>query len=308
MKPVEEAFASATFRRVILPGIVLTVGLHPLLSRWLPRLEAAYGINATVLLVAEVLFLGFVVSSAIQWIYYLYEGFRLPALTALAGRVNARKVGHLQQRRQEIQAGRALEELSPDAYDAVCRIYEDLSDFPLRRTSDGTVERYAYRPTRLGNIIATYELYAKTRYGVDGVHYWYHLLNLAPESARRQFDEQYSFAESLVLTSFTGAVVFVFHLTILVGFGMGRCCEPLVILPFGPSTATVLASFGAGVWLLFYRVALPEHRAAGAMLRSMVDAAMPEFLKWIRSVKAPVSAAMESKIDTVTEYLKALNE
>jgi len=200
MKPVEETFSSAAFRRVILPGIILTMGFHPVLSTWLVRVGSVYDISSTVFLVAEVIFFGLIVSSSIQWIYYVYEGFRLPQLTALVGCINRRRVAGLQEQLRSSQQGRNFDDLSEDEKDRVTRIYEDISDFPLRRADTGAIEHYAERPTRLGNIVATYELYAETRYGVDGIYYWYHLLNLAPDSARKHFEEQYAFAESLVLT------------------------------------------------------------------------------------------------------------
>lgn len=308
MKPVEEAFSSTTFRRVILPGIILTVGLHPILSKWLLRLETTYGVPAGFLLIVEVIFFGLVVSSAIQWIYYVYEGYRLSALTAVAGHLNVHKVQRLQDRRNEIQAGRSFDELSVNEQSAVSRIYDHLNDFPLRRTSTDTVERYAERPTRLGNIIATYELYAESRYGVDGVQNWYHLLNMGPDSARREFDEKYSFAESLVMTSFAGALVCAVHVLSLASFVVGRHMPPVMMVPYGPSEAAWLIVFGAIIWYLFYRAALPAHRDAGAIFRSIVDAALPEFLKWVESVEAPISRDRKERIEEVTEYLKALNE
>ena len=69
MEPVEEAFASDIFRRVILPGIVPAIGIHPLISIWASFLDSLCGIGATPMLVGEVVFFGLVVSSAIQWIY-----------------------------------------------------------------------------------------------------------------------------------------------------------------------------------------------------------------------------------------------
>src|SRR5258708_19041238 len=95
MKPGEEAFASETFRRVVLPGIVLAIGIHPLITTWAPLIDAVYGIGSTVLLVAEIVLFGLMVSGATQWIYYFYEGFRLKPLTALAGSANRRRLRNL---------------------------------------------------------------------------------------------------------------------------------------------------------------------------------------------------------------------
>src|SRR5262245_19370180 len=97
MKPVEDAFASDIFRQVVLPGVVLSVGLHPLISIWMPAVESLYGVGSMALIAAEIIVLGLAVSSGIQWIYYVYEGFRLEWLTSFAGWRN----GQTLKRRQE---------------------------------------------------------------------------------------------------------------------------------------------------------------------------------------------------------------
>jgi hypothetical protein len=85
VKPLEEVFGSRTFRRIVLPGIVLTLGLHPVVSTLLGAFGYLYGVkDGAVILVVEVLFWGLLVSSAINPIYYVYEGFRLPWLSARA--------------------------------------------------------------------------------------------------------------------------------------------------------------------------------------------------------------------------------
>lgn len=294
MKPVEEAFASEAFRRIVLPGIVLTVGFHPLVSMWTPLVETLYGVGAAVFIVTEVIFFGLLVSSAIQWIYYVYEGFRLKKLTALAGWISDRRVATFM----------AMRAASSDE-DRKVQAYEYLIDFPLRQR-DGSVEHYAERPTRLGNIIATYELYAQSRYNIDGVFYWNHLLNLASDQARKEFKEQYAFAESLVLTSFSGALVAVLHTMVLVGFAIGAWRHDLAVitLRIGPRASVSLLTFGLVMWLLFYRAALPAHREAGMIFRSIVDAVVPAFVGWAIGVRVPLPQSAVDQISLLTDYLK----
>ena len=162
MKPVEDAFASETFRRVILPGIVLASGVHPLIAKWAPRIASQYGVGSTVLLVAEVIFFGLAVSSVIQWIYYIYEGFRLRPLTALAHKLNKRRLKTLRTSFDQLQN---VQNPSPSEENRLYRVYGALLDFPLKRLDDGSVVRCAERPTRLGNIIAVYELYPRLSMG-----------------------------------------------------------------------------------------------------------------------------------------------
>jgi hypothetical protein len=153
MKPVEEAFASTGFRRVVLPGIVVTAGIHPLVAEAMASIVTIYSIPSVVLVVAEVLVFGLVISSGLQWIYYVYEGFRLPFVTKMARRLNESKLERQQARRRAIYAGRTFDQLSEPDKEETTRIYEYLSDFPVRPAGHGGVEHYLDRPTRLGNII-----------------------------------------------------------------------------------------------------------------------------------------------------------
>jgi hypothetical protein len=306
MKPVEDVFSSDIFRRVVLPGIVLSGGLHPFVSPYFPAISQLYGIGSTSLIVAEILVLGLVVSSGVQWIYYVYEGFRLPWLTSFAWKINHARVEAYQRRSQQIRAGRDFEALSPSEQEQVTRLYEFLCDFPVETTKDGLTRHYAERPTRLGNIIATYELYADTRYGIDGTFFWDHLLNLTADSSRKAFDDAYAFAESLVLASFAGAVVMVSHLVALVGFGIGLWNSSLIVIrtSLSPSTSVWTVLVGLVIWLGFYQVSLPAHRDAGASFRAIVDGVMPKFIEWAKSLVVPLPEDTVKAIEALNEYLK----
>jgi hypothetical protein len=311
MKPVEEAFASGTVRRVILPGIVLAAGVHPLISTLAPIIDSLYGVGTSVLFVAEVVFFGLIVSSATQWIYYVYEGFRLQLLTTLAGPANQRRVRQLSELMNQLQTQlQTAGSFPPSQENSRIKTYEALLDFPVRQGNDGKVEHFAERPTRLGNIIATYELYPKTVYGVDGVFYWFHLLNFASENSRREFADQSAFAESLVLTSFSGALVAFLHALVLIGFGIGIWSHRLVfvVLQTGPKTSLSLMAFGITVWASFYAAALPAYREAGKMFKSIVDIAMPSFVEWVQKVNAPLGDAATHNAKKVRNYLLNLSD
>jgi hypothetical protein len=290
MKPLEEAFSSTGFRRVILPGIVLAMGIHPLIVGFLPSIEKVYGLSSSILLAIEVIAFGLALSSGLQWIYYLFEGFRAPQLTSLAGKQNRAILQKLLRRRSEIQAEKPFEELSESAKAELYKVYERLQEYPQIRSADGVAQRVAERPTRLGNIIATYELYPESRYGVDAIDYWYHFLSLAPSDARKEFQESYAFAESLVLTSFSGLLIAILHILVLVGFAAGalRPDFVLITLAINPSKSLMIGIVGALVWWGFYQASLLAHKDAGAIFRSVVDLSMPAFLDWTQKMKDPV--------------------
>jgi hypothetical protein len=303
MKPIEGAFASEALRRVILPGIVLAIGVHPLIGRLVSvPLESLYGVSPTVLFVTEIVFFGLILSSAVQWVYYVYEGFRLRALTGLAGRINRRRVQKLSETQKALMA---IRDRSQADENRLSQVYEALLDFPIRQTESGSVEYFADRPTLLGNIIASYELYPDTRYGVDGVFYWFHLLSLAPENGRREFSDKYIFAESLVLTSFSGVLVAMLHAFALIGFGIGILCDRLtfIVLPVGPGISLILFVLGVVVSVLFYAAALPAHREAGRVFQVLVDMAMPSLVKRVEKFDAAFGEDARKRLELVKKYL-----
>jgi hypothetical protein len=300
MKPVEDVFSADAFRRIIMPGIILALGIHPLALGLLPFL-GLYGVGAAALMVAEIIIFGLLVSSAIQVIYYVYEGFALEPLTRCTRRMNQARLDRLNRLATALRSKQNLTPVERQRRDVA---FEKLTDYPLRQLPGGSTEYYVESATRLGNIIATYELYAETRYGVDGVFFWFHLLALAPENLRKEFGEQYAFSESLVLASFSGALVALVHLLILLGFGVGKVYPRIAIpLSFGPSTSSTFIMVGVLASLLFYWASLPAHKEAGKILQSIVDSVMPGFIEWLVDFKAPLRGETLSKLEKVRRYL-----
>ena len=115
------------------------------------------------------------------------------------------------------------------------------------------------------------------------------------------------FLDSLVLTSFSGAVVAVLHILLLISFWIGSVYGAIVTIHSGPAASWVLAMLGTATWLLFYRAALPAHRDAGAEFRAIVDCVISRFVEWALAVKAPLAEAEKTKIEALTEYLKIPN-
>jgi hypothetical protein len=273
----------------------------------MPAVQSLYGIGPTTFIVAEIIVLGLGISSATQWIYYVYEGFRLEWLTAFAGEINRSRLSRQKKRLLKIQGEREFDDLSRREKDEVTKIYEYLMDFPLLSRDGSPMEYSLERPTRLGNIIATYELYAESRYGIDGIDFWYHFLNLASDATRKEFDEKYSFAESMVLASFAGALVAVLHFLVLIGFAIGYLKDTLVLfrLPVGSMKVSIsLTLFGLLVWFLFYLASLSAHREAGAALRAIIDSAFPKFSDWATTMQVPAAGETVEKITRLNEYLK----
>jgi len=272
MKALDEAFGGTSFQGVVLPGVVGMLAVHPLLVPYLREVRQVFDVQSGVVVAAEIIVLGLIFSSAARPIYWIYEGFRWKWLTRLARRWNNRCVTAWQGEMSEIYGHRSARDLSDEEHDRVEVLNEKLSDFPIKRTPEGYYW-FVERPTRLGNIISTYELYPSLEYGIDGRTYWHHLLNLASDSTRKEFDEQQNFARSLVLTSFAGGCAALIGAMLLLGLSLGRLfpSAPLVAVSVGLRGTTLLTSMGLLIWAGFYWLALPAHRDASEMFRAIVD-------------------------------------
>jgi hypothetical protein len=107
-----------------------------------------------------------------------------------------------------------------------------------------------------------------------------------------------------VLASFSGVVVALLHTSILIGFGIGKCTShSVIVLQIGPLTSTTLVLFGITVWILFYWAALPAHREAGKIVRSLVDNVMPLFVKWVKEFDAPLTGSTAERVEKIRSYL-----
>lgn len=304
-----EGLGVGQWRRILLPGFVASVGLHPFLSlALLQDLGELYGATSTALFAIEVVLLGLLITASIEPIFRIYEGFLLPWLTLPARLWNEHRVTNSQQRLQKLYGSdpKRWEFAAKDA--RVIEIEEFLDDFPVREEG-GTYVYEVERTTRLGNIIATYELYPGRRYGVDGVFYWFHLAHLAPEASREDFQENATSAESIVLASAAGGLVALVAGSVLLGYGLGGLCPSLVLVEAPVSQASAWASlaFGLASCLIFYRMSWAAHRAVGRAFRALVDLAMPEFQAWVDKSPIPPPKTLERRAARMKKYLETLD-
>jgi len=304
-----EGFGASQLRRFFLPGLISAIGLHTHFpAKLLHNLEGSYGITSTVLFLVEVVLFGFVITSAIVPIFHLFEGFLLPWLTKPAEIWNRWRVFNLQTELHELYGSKSLDDMSATERAKLVAIESILSDFPTKH-QDGSYTYEVERPTRLGNIIATYELYAKRRYGVDGIFFWFHLVHLAPEVSREDFKENAVFAESVLLASAAGALVALVAGSIMVGLVVGNLFPWLVVFEISANKAATWASmiFGLVAFVIFYRLSWAAHRAAGKSFCALVDLAMPAFQDWATKALVPPPEALKKRAKEIKTYLEILD-
>lgn len=304
-----DAFGKAQLSRVILPGFIVSVGLHPhVASLFNTSLGQLYGLSSSVLFIIEIGFFGLILSSLSTLIFYILEGFHWPWLTQGLKSLNRRRLARIEKDIKDVK--KRIKKVKKDEKDRLQDRLDLLEmsrdDYPLDENGQAFVER----PTRLTNLIASYELYPESRYEVDGTFFWYHILSFSEDSARAEFHEKVREAESLVLMSAAGALVGLVGLVFLLGMGVGHLGEGYTF--FWMATPVFLGWLelvvGFLISVFFYYLALPVYRDTAERFRALVDLSMPNFLEWLKD--APTARPDEKQRmveDNVRMYLGSLD-
>jgi hypothetical protein len=143
-------------------------------------------------------------------------------------------------------------------------------------------------PTALGNLLAAYEAYPLTRYGMDSVFYWPRLWLLLDTDRKEAVDNQWAVADGLVslsAVSYAGGMLWLAALlahnakSLLAASGSTmarRLVQEMhrfpAHMPFPDPTQSLV--WGIGLLLLgyfLYRLSLPSHRANGETFKSIFD-------------------------------------
>ncbi len=247
--------------RVLLPGLVLALALLPLMDTALQGFHI--GIAKEVVFIGIALVCGWLVLALDMPIYLLYEGRRFwprglrDAFVRLEQKFVIRRLA-IDRRYQQKDAG-----VSPEQYREA---WADLRQFPI--DEDGTpVARF---PTRMGNLIAAYEDYPKSRYGMDAIFFWYRIWLKLDKDLREDIDSCQAMADSTLYTSFAssllGLVFLVYTLLKVFGFhGLPGIDQAST----GSLIAITLSGFVLGY--LLYRLGLHSQAAFGEWFKAMFD-------------------------------------
>src|SRR2546426_6400845 len=155
---------SPIFMRVTLPGVLALVVLHPFLPflAALTTIQPSFPWKSLAFAVGVAFVVGALASTLNGEIYKLYEGRNLwpkPLYAFCTAR---------QQRRVEKLLGRAEKARIANDKHRRAELWYRLRRYPV----DEKGKRCATRPTLLGDILAEYEEYPKSRYGMDSMFYW----------------------------------------------------------------------------------------------------------------------------------------
>ncbi len=288
--------------RVLLPGVVVAFALLPLLNGVLDMLTASAYAEAG--FTALALLGGWVVLTLDMPIYMLYEGRRFwPTWLRKA---------FLRGEQQRLASLLAIDERYRKKDARVSQRQWNEAWFDIRRFPiDAHARPEARYPTRLGNLIASYESYPSTRYGIDAIFVWPRLWASLDKDLREALDSSQAQADSALYTSFTfyflGILYALYTFLRLVGVtGIGWAGQaPLLLL-----AAIALIGFIGGYAL--YRLDLYPQAVYGDLFVSAFDVAFPKLdfsyvLKTVAEITGDGSldaASSREKMRVVWRYLQ----
>jgi hypothetical protein len=255
--------------RLVLPGLLLAAVMAP----WVHGAMHALGISIKLqyALPFEAIIWGFAIVMSDMPIYMLLEGRRYwpgPLYNFMRAREDKRRLAF---------AG-IMEKEGPGTRRGLEAGVEH-SKFPFNK--DG--EAYVEHPTRLGNLIESYEVYPGVIYGLDSVFYWYRLWLVLDKDTREELDNAQSMVDCAVYVVFvlglSGLVLFIYvFIDALADFAHlinQPCLQWLaaVRLPYLPSWPALiplgLLCFLSGFAL--YRFSLPAHAQYGELFKAVFD-------------------------------------
>jgi hypothetical protein len=251
--------------RLVFAGVILAAALVPAVH----GLVHAMGISikAEYLLPVEVIVWGWAVLICDMRIYMLFEGRRywpawakkmfmqleenrLKRLSVLLATPNV-------DRRRYLEAG------------------VEYGLFPVDEGGDA----YVAHPTRLGNIIESFETYPRVKYGLDAIFYWFRLWVVLDKDLREEIDSAQSVVDSTIYVAFAlyvaGLVMFSYAAALSLTHTGWTSLDwlPAINLPYVPRP-TALCALGFACLVagyLVYRLSLPAHAQFGELFKSIFD-------------------------------------
>ena len=241
--------------RIILPGFILALGFLPILrtivdltDKLIP-LEYAFAI--------AILLLGWLLVAFDMPIYMVFEGRRYwpEILRAFFNRREKKRLRGLED---------TIKNHKKDDHRKYIEASVEIRRFPL----DSTGHWEARLPTRLGNLLTSYEEYSKRIYGMWQGFYWPRIWLTLDKDLREEIDSQQALADSSLYSVFAlyscGVLSLIYAFLYLMKLPVGG------YLPRPPYYWVLpLVSFASGYFI--YRQSLHVHAQFGETFKAVFD-------------------------------------
>lgn len=284
-------FGLPFFYRVVLPGFVFVIALLPVLVRILVtfnvRNESAAAALAFIGLAA-----GLAVAAIDEPIYQFFEGRALWPNWLYKRRV-ARWSGFVSRLARK-QTDMANAKQTTDW--RYLELANKLRRFPATTTGEG----YALRPTLLGNILAAYESYPDTVYGLHPVAFWQRAWLLLDKDTRDEIDRGWAPTDALVYIAAVLWICAAAYVLLAIIATLTRLVN--LDLLFTPDEVW-LALYAAYLLVLAafipYRLSISGHVTNGETLKAVFDLKRPQ----LEAIQAPASAAQKQANARMSQLL-----
>lgn len=244
--------------RLLLPGLIVSISLLPLIRTLLDRLQFSYSLEYVYTI--SIIFFGWLFVVLDMPIYMAFEGRRYWPKW-LRNFFNRREEKRLQRIRQKYERS-----IRTDNHWTYIEMSVEMRYFPMNKHG----EYQASFPTRLGNLIAAYEGYSLRVYGMDSVFYWYRIWLSIDDDLREYIDSQQATVDSTVYVAAALIVSGVFSLIYTSHQLLGL--EWIIYLHLQDTPllfALSILSFLAGYFV--YRSSLFLHAGFGETFKSLFD-------------------------------------
>jgi hypothetical protein len=245
------AFNLTLIYRLLLPGFLFSLGLFPLFNT-----GKNFGIPLEVSLTLSTILLGWLVVVLDMQIYMIFEGRRYwpRSVSNLFLRLEERRLSRIQSAIDQKESNRRkyLEALV------------EIKWFPIDE-ADRCMVRY---PTKLGNMIDSYESYPYRIYGMDSVFYWPRIWVVLNKDIREDIDAQQALADS---TLYCSSALYVTGFLYLI-YSFSSLFNVCWIVDFAKTGSLLLIAFISiilGFWV--YRMSFHTHARFGDTFRAVFD-------------------------------------
>jgi hypothetical protein len=256
-------FSFASLLRLFLPGLILGGALYP----WAISLLYAANIHVAdeYLMSALVLFSGWLTTLLDMHIYMFFEGRRFwpKSLWSRALRFEQTRLRHLEEKEREARNAFNAS-ADPDQGRAYHEASIEIRRFPI---DPETGEPKALCPTRLGNLLSSFEGYSSLIYGLDAAFSWPRIWMQLDKDLRSEIDNRQALADSGLYVSFA-----------LIASAISLLMLPIMYLfvektavKFSTSMMMGFALMSAGLSYMVYRMSMHAHAQFGETWKAVFD-------------------------------------
>lgn len=244
--------------RLLFPGFIVSLALCPILKTitesLIPDIQPGH------ILILSTILTGWLFMVLDMQIYMLIEGRRYWP-NFLREKFLKSERQRLSKLLEKYDEARSVKHKDRTKY---IELSVELRRFPL----DADGNQMVIYPTRLGNLLLSYEDYPLVAYGMDSIFYWYRIWVAIDDDLKEQIDNQQALTDSCVymtasffISGFITLIYAILHLFSIKVAGPTLDAEFLIMM--------AVASFLFGYFI--YRSSLHLHAAFGELYKSLFD-------------------------------------